>query len=371
MTIRHVLRRRVVAGGSVVVAAMLSVVAAGALAPLAVSASATPNRNARPAGQAPSGKAIFVANARTSSSAQWQVEDKVDFPLSAISCPTTADCWAVGGGRGMYIEATTDGGSTWQSQAVPVGTANLLGVSCPSVEDCWAVGEATFGAGLILATTDGGSTWVVDAHRTALVDAVTCPTTTDCWALSGTTTGAIVATDNAGASWHLQTNRTASLGSISCPDTDECVTVGGRGAFSVIGISTNGGTTWSWQAPPAKAVSELLSVSCGSASDCWIGGQGQNILATTDAGVTWSVEPIPSAVQDVYGLSCTTASDCTAAAYSNRGAILATTDGGISWTSQKVTSLADGPLLGVSCPASDQCWAVATADDEWYVISNS
>jgi hypothetical protein len=73
--------------------------------------------------------------------------------LEAISCPSTADCVAVGGG----IVATTDGGGKWASEKVPAimlegSTArDLTGVSCPSAKRCTAVGFA----GTVIATANG------------------------------------------------------------------------------------------------------------------------------------------------------------------------------------------------------------------------
>jgi hypothetical protein len=71
--------------------------------------------------------------------------------LQAISCPTVSTCFAVGvanlfGGALTGAFTTTDGGSTWTPQSVPSGTGlsgvlALGGISCPSAAQCFAVGS--------------------------------------------------------------------------------------------------------------------------------------------------------------------------------------------------------------------------------------
>ena len=91
--------------------------------------------------------------------------------LDSISCPSTNVCFAVGlygtavgdyGAEG-FVVTTTNGGATWTYQTLPSPVSYLSAISCPSTSDCFAAGAETFDTGIvasvILTTTDGGRTW--------------------------------------------------------------------------------------------------------------------------------------------------------------------------------------------------------------------
>jgi hypothetical protein len=81
--------------------------------------------------------------------------------LSAIACPTPSVCEAVGAHATASTAAataaepavvavrSTDGGTTWGTQPLPVGITALHGVACPTPYDCDAVGYNPIG-GLVL-----------------------------------------------------------------------------------------------------------------------------------------------------------------------------------------------------------------------------
>ena len=73
------------------------------------------------------------------------------YALWGLTCASST-CVAVGDSG--TIEASGDGGKTWQD--VSPGTSSpLLGIACPSSRTCLAVGVA----GIIAASGDGGKTW--------------------------------------------------------------------------------------------------------------------------------------------------------------------------------------------------------------------
>jgi photosystem II stability/assembly factor-like uncharacterized protein len=99
------------------------------------------------------------------------------------------------------VAATTDGGATWTSQALPTGITSLSGVSCTGTEDCWAVGEdvvqtapGPVDSGVIVSTTDGGSTWtdVTVPDGVSAVDGVSCAAALTCTAVGTTTTDVVI-----------------------------------------------------------------------------------------------------------------------------------------------------------------------------------
>ncbi|MDA8343146.1 MAG: hypothetical protein M0007_13120, partial [Actinomycetota bacterium] len=55
---------------------------------------------------------------------------------------------------------STDGGTTWTSQSVPIGISSVEYVSCAAADVCVATGQqASGGTAVALTTTDGGSAW--------------------------------------------------------------------------------------------------------------------------------------------------------------------------------------------------------------------
>jgi len=89
----------------------------------------------------------------------------------AISCPSSLQCIAVGSGEitagaDTAVYVTDDGGETWSIQPVVVTApeVNLQAVSCPTTALCWAAGYTTSATAedsgsLILHTVTGGVAW--------------------------------------------------------------------------------------------------------------------------------------------------------------------------------------------------------------------
>src|SRR5215469_14796478 len=139
--------------------------------------------------------------------------------LSAVSCLSAADCWAVGAtGTNMghhellRNEALHWNGRRWSLIPTPNpgGTApddinSLLGVACPSTTSCWAVGS--FGSLTQLSRNEAlhwnGHKWSLaftpDPDGTGAgaqnrLRAVACTSRADCWAVGnyGSTPGVVV-----------------------------------------------------------------------------------------------------------------------------------------------------------------------------------
>ena len=182
---------------------------------------------------------------------------------TSLSCTTDQDCWAttsnvvdsahaVGG-----IAATSDGGTTWAFQTVPVGTGALNAVTCsPATEatttttattgaaTCTAVGTtstvidgARVGQGVVLTSVDGGVTWVSAPVPPTVADlldvscgAGPCVAVGDTVATSTQGGVAILtpATGASGAVWHraVAVPVALPLAGISCVSLSACVAVG-------------------------------------------------------------------------------------------------------------------------------------------------
>ena len=74
---------------------------------------------------------------------------------------------------------TTNGGITWVGQTSNV-SVYLSAISCPTTQVCRAVG----GGGTILATGNGGTTWTVQTSgTTGGLNAITCASPSTCFAV--------------------------------------------------------------------------------------------------------------------------------------------------------------------------------------------
>jgi hypothetical protein len=83
-------------------------------------------------------------------------------------------------------------------------------------------------------------------------------------------------------------------------------------------------------------------------------------VATTDGGVTWTAQTVPSGIFTLDGVSCASTSDCVAVGDDSSesiGVIVATTDAGTTWTSQTTPS-GVANLNGASCGSTSVCEAV-------------
>jgi hypothetical protein len=54
--------------------------------------------------------------------------------LVTVDCPSASDCYAVGEDGG-FIDATTDGGASWNSETLPSGAGDLSGLTCTSTRE--------------------------------------------------------------------------------------------------------------------------------------------------------------------------------------------------------------------------------------------
>src|SRR5262249_10222131 len=140
--------------------------------------------------------------------------------LYGVACAATANCWAVG-------YATTKGvdqasvehwdGTSWSIATSPTITATehhyLSAVTCISTSDCWAVGyHDSNGAAQTLIEHWDGTSWSIVTSPNALntqenvLSGVTCLSTTDCRAvgssLDGTTNKTLIERWD-GSSWSV------------------------------------------------------------------------------------------------------------------------------------------------------------------------
>jgi hypothetical protein len=178
-----------------------------------------------------------------------------------------------------------------------------------------------------------------------------------------------------------------SVASVACATTSLCWLVGdNQGNTLMFFESTNGGITWrpvtgSITSPPGEQPHDDSGafLHCSDGLHCWTqldlysglgGGSTALPYATTD-GRNWSFESPPTSVGSFADISCVTTSDCTAAG----AGIADSTNGGRTWSADvpetDLASVGSQSLTGVSCVASDQCWAVGAGNYGAFVIGTA
>lgn len=333
--------------------------------------------------------------------------------LSAVACPTSSECLAVGSDASgnAVVRQTTDAGGQWVADTRGVSGLGLSAVSCPDAEHCVAVGGVSEGgiiapSNAVLVTTDGGTTWKASTVPSAdgYLTSVSCPAVGHCWATAavgivGQST--VIATTNDATSWStlpwsappFPGGRTGPISSqlnvITCPTTEVCVAVGQASSTDtsaippeetegVVATTKDGGQTW--QSHLVATANDLTGLSCPSVDDCVAAGEDTVVagqpttfsayhVVTTDAGASWTVSTLAGGSQFAGGhapavnaLACADTSHCVVVGTvfgtdKYRTAVVATSDGGVTWSTQATPVPSGAPLDGVACVSPTSCWA--------------
>ncbi|HUY86931.1 MAG TPA: hypothetical protein VMU77_07420, partial [Acidimicrobiales bacterium] len=329
------------------------------------------------------GSSIAVSQ---NSGTTWTVEPSVSTSLSqalsSVACSptsTSVNCWIVGTGSTAFF--SSNAGVSWTPQAVPV-QGGLSAISCPSSSECIAVGTnqnqgypgpcCFIGqAGTtIVETTNAGSTWVSGyAPIQGGLSAVSCSDIKNCWATSSTasSTGTIVGSTTGGASWNTVLGASSydpaeqSFDAVTCVTSAACWAVGGSSSGngnSSVSFSSDGGVSWVPQAVPSNYYSPFSAIACPSATTCYAVGGGENIISTIDGGAAWSADTLTTtqgqySYKDLTSISCTDVSHCLAIGDST----IFQTSNGSDWYQGNAF-----PALGLNkvyCfPGSQDCWVV-------------
>jgi hypothetical protein len=128
--------------------------------------------------------------------------------------------------------------------------------------------------------------------------------------------------------------------------------------------TTDSGISWVRQTLPSGL--GVSAVTCSSTSSCYaVGGNGRGvgIAATTDSGATGASETIPAGVTNLVAISCPSTSVCVATGHNDAvpesAVILGTSDSGTSWSNESLpTGQGITNLGGVACLTATDCDAV-------------
>lgn len=303
--------------------------------------------------------------------------------LNEVTCPSTTQCFAVGGvpfGSGPgWIIGSSDGGRDWQllSTAPDSWFATL---ACVNSLVCTVVGGSQTPSGqgnepVALITSDGGQRWSSESVPSQLgaIDGIACVSKSTCIA-----TGlGIARTTDGGAEWVVGNipSGMANVNSIICSTTSHCLIAGagpGSGATSpsMDAISNDSGATWA-PAVTAGGPSGLTEVSCSNVQHCvgLIGSDATDTygtgfpIVTSDGGSTWargsatvgqSVSCVNNTCVSVGGLYQSSTMTFPGDAYIS-------TDGGLDWNSMSIST--PQALNAVNCISPADCVAVGGTVD--------
>jgi photosystem II stability/assembly factor-like uncharacterized protein len=282
-----------------------------------------------------------------------------------FSCTTASTCMVVGDEpstrKHPSLYATTDGGARWTSHPIPGPNEMPVVLSCATTLKCVTMGQyetRTAPVPISYFTDDGGRHWTKSALPSSFfpseLSSLDCFSDGRCVAEGsegfGRTGGGLASmiySNDDGESWKAaRTSPTpANGGTMSCSSDLHCLSIesGKRGdkfPTAVGELETNdGGMTWTTvpvtglTSPSPSRPMYIDALSCPSASDCWAAAhvypnvcQGSCspapvtavMLATSDGGLTWTREALPSSPRtslqyvDVSPLYCLSVTDCRA-----------------------------------------------------------
>lgn len=233
-------------------------------------------------------------------------------------------------------------------------------------------------------------------HSQNFLFGLSCVSASDCWAAgyvlpAGSTSGITLIEHYDGAAWSVVDSPNSSAGTanylqaVKCVTSSNCWTAGYyyNGTIFQTLIEHFDGTEWSIVSSPNQLdgngnaqSNELFAVACNAVDDCWAAGGtiansapffalGQPSLEHYD-GTSWSVvtsPPVTAADGFLYGITCTATDDCWAVGEvsDSLGAeTLIEHYDGSAWTivSSPNSANEQNYLYGVACSSASDCWAV-------------
>lgn len=195
--------------------------------------------------------------------------------------------WACGM-NGTLLKST-DGGETWNPLSIEM-TGTLQSVYFVDENNGWCVGQS----GKIFHSTDGGESWTLQNSgsnsyliRTRFLNSMVG------WATG--IQGTVLYTNDGGETWATQTsNVTYDVTSISIIDENNVwlgsVLGGGKSAFDNGAVlhTTDAGSNWEEQYTSTEQVNTVSFVDLNKG---WFFGSNGTIMNTIDGGATWETQP--------------------------------------------------------------------------------
>ena len=244
------------------------------------------------------------------------------------------------GGSGI-IRRTTDGGYTWEAQALPV-TSSISRVLFLNPH----IGFALGGNGAILKTTNAGQTWVQKPSGTnGALASVFFFDTQEGWACGGYN---VLHTTDQGETWSADSVSAIAHWDIAFRNSQEGWLVGLYGSCYK---TTNAGQNWNSISPPISGRS-LFGVCFPSSSRGVIIG-GDQIACSSDGGDSWTTRYNTGGEQ----LNSVSFADSSVGWVVGSYKIVKSTNGGNTWITQP-SPTPQRYLVAVHCADPLHAWAV-------------
>jgi photosystem II stability/assembly factor-like uncharacterized protein len=190
---------------------------------------------------------------------------------------------------------TTDGGQTWtrQGQGVLSSDALMGGIYASDAEHAWVISADP---ALILHTTDGGASWQTTPNPCEICEWLIWPHGVDDNTVWIGANSAIIHTADGGQTWHIQLE--TGLGDNNCVFAVDRDTIWAAYDPEVAYRSTDGGENWPSTRIPGQ---KLTSISAVDRQTAWTVGVGEalphkvpgQVLFTADGNQTWTVQTTP------------------------------------------------------------------------------
>jgi photosystem II stability/assembly factor-like uncharacterized protein len=305
-------------------------------------------------------------------------------------------------GTSAMLETTTDGGATWNTTSLPIGTGPVISLTCPSTSTCMALtldhtvigpydaipgvsyNVPIFEPVSFTETTNDGASWSTTSFPNPREEpiSITCSSTTSCLAVGSYATGVpvgipigahldpglVLSMTNGGSSWAPATvpSDVAEVTEATCPLASVCFAIGDQGLPGIPGevlSSIDGGLTWAIVALPSRLDDpSLTSISCASVTSCSISGQ----ITVHIEGSSGQQSSIGSGSSSFSGQGVSGPNGPYSPVdgpNSGPAMILSSTDGGETWDVQTFgwREVNGNELLGttdVQCPSENSCVAI-------------
>jgi len=290
-----------------------------------------------------------VILATTDGGESWSPRVAVHPKGSALDFADASHGW-IAGPSGVW--STTNAGETWSLQMQEPG---LLDVDFVDPQNGWTVGTG----GRVFATRDGGRSWAPQHSGIERRLAAVCFVDRDCgWAVGDD--GTILGTTSGGVRWTAQeSDARFALHDGAATDPEHAWAVGDHGW---VASTQDGGRTWR---SSRWGDDSLVSVSFAGPRVGWTVG-GRSVLATDDAGRTWSRTGFNWNVEGVCFANATTGWIFGTGRGSEGdpyAVVEATTNAGSSWESLAYEESLPRDAARFSFPSADLGFAIGRADD--------
>lgn len=264
----------------------------------------------------------------------WTHSTIPEYPPGDIRFTDSLNGW-VGSRNTTDLRHTTDGGNTWDTVPVSIGSS-LARIAFPDANHGWAGENGT----CVYHTDNGGGTWGTQCSNFPPMMTKFCfPDTLTGYMLSAYD-GMLHCTYNGGASWVRRVSATFSQISFYFSDRDHGWVAGfntmpppvyneGR-----IARTTDGGKNYTNYFNTTGS-SFMQDITASDSLHAWAMGSGGLILATVDGGKSWVQQGLslgdPGQLNDIAVLK----EHHMAVAVGDRGFILKTEDDGNTWEKQE------------------------------------